>query len=117
MSDARRRVDIELSSEQLSARSVSCNVVDRKESAMQIRRSGTQASGKGPAECFTGAVRIDPLFEAPSPARVSASPNTSMTHIAIVEALDGKTVNWMEKVTDQQYQAAAQSAQEQRWSH
>jgi quercetin dioxygenase-like cupin family protein len=135
---------------------------------MQIRRSGTQPSGKGPTEYFTGNVRIDPLFEAPTPARVSsvsvtfepgartawhthplgqtlivtsgfgltqcagedaveihpgdviwcppghkhwhgAAPNTAMTHIAIVEALDGKAVEWMEKVTDDQYQAAARS--------
>jgi quercetin dioxygenase-like cupin family protein len=32
-----------------------------------------------------------------------ASPKTAMTHIAIQEALDGKTVEWMEKVTDEQY--------------
>lgn len=31
------------------------------------------------------------------------TPTTSMTHIAIQEALDGKSVNWMEKVTDEQY--------------
>ncbi len=37
---------------------------------MEIRRSGSQASGKGPAEYFTGTVRIDPLIEAPNPARV-----------------------------------------------
>jgi hypothetical protein len=30
-----------------------------------------------------------------------------MTHIAIVEQLDGKTVNWMEKVSDQEYEAAS----------
>ncbi|MCA9633537.1 MAG: cupin domain-containing protein [Myxococcales bacterium] len=35
-----------------------------------------------------------------------ASPNTAMTHIAIQEALDGKAVEWMEKVTDEQYGAA-----------
>src|SRR5438093_5344146 len=34
---------------------------------MEIRRSGSQNSSKGPAECFTGTVRIDPLFEAPEP--------------------------------------------------
>lgn len=34
-----------------------------------------------------------------------ASPTTAMTHIAIQEALDGTTVEWMEKVTDEQYQA------------
>jgi quercetin dioxygenase-like cupin family protein len=131
---------------------------------MDIKRSGSQPSGKGPAEYFTGAVRIDPLFEAPDPARVvgasvtfepgartawhthplgqtlivtagrgraqrwggpienigpgdvvwfepgekhwhGAAPTTTMTHIAIQEKLDGKTVDWMEKVSDEQYQA------------
>ena len=37
---------------------------------MEIKRSGSQPSGKGPVEYFTGAVRVDPLFEAPEPARV-----------------------------------------------
>jgi quercetin dioxygenase-like cupin family protein len=37
---------------------------------MEIKRVGTQASTKGPADWFTGTVRIDPLFEAPEPARV-----------------------------------------------
>ncbi len=32
-----------------------------------------------------------------------AAPTTAMTHIAIQEALDGKVVEWMEKVTDEQY--------------
>ncbi len=36
---------------------------------MDIRRVGSQPSGKGPAEYFTGAVRIDPLFQPPDPAR------------------------------------------------
>ena len=36
---------------------------------MEIKRSGSQPSGKGPAECFTGTVRIDPLFQANDPAR------------------------------------------------
>jgi quercetin dioxygenase-like cupin family protein len=40
---------------------------------MDIKRSGAEASRKGPAEWFTGAVRIDPLAEAPAPARVSAA--------------------------------------------
>ncbi|WP_116813077.1 (R)-mandelonitrile lyase [Steroidobacter cummioxidans] len=138
---------------------------------MQIHRSGSRPSAKGPAQYFSGTVRIDPLFEAPAPARVTsvsvtfepgartawhthplgqtlivtsglgltqcegdspveirpgdviwcppnnrhwhgAAPNTSMTHIAIVEALDGKTVDWMEQVTDEHYQAAARSAQQ-----
>ena len=37
-----------------------------------------------------------------------ASPTTAMTHIAIQEALDGKAVEWMEKVTDKQYGTPAQ---------
>jgi quercetin dioxygenase-like cupin family protein len=131
---------------------------------MEIRRAGSRPSGKGPAEYFTGAVRVDPLFEAPDPARVAgalvtfepgartawhthplgqtlivtsglgwaqrwggpveeirpgdvvwfapgekhwhgATANTAMTHIAIQEKLDGKTVDWMEQVSDEQYQA------------
>jgi quercetin dioxygenase-like cupin family protein len=129
---------------------------------MDIKRSGSQPSRKGPAEYFTGTVRIDPLFEAADPARVvgasvtfepgartawhthplgqtlfvtagsgraqrwggpiedirpgdvvsfapgekhwhGASATTAMTHIAIQERLDGKTVEWMEKVSDEQY--------------
>jgi quercetin dioxygenase-like cupin family protein len=140
---------------------------------MEVKRSGSQPSNKGPADWFTGTVRIDPLFQAPDPARVAsasvtfelatgrvrptggpgartawhthplgqtlivtfglgwaqreggpvekirpgdvvwfalgekhwhgATPTTSMTHIAIQEALDGKLVDWMETVTDEQY--------------
>jgi quercetin dioxygenase-like cupin family protein len=40
---------------------------------MDIRRAGSRPSGKGPAEYFTGAVRIDPLFEAADPARVAGA--------------------------------------------
>ena len=131
---------------------------------MEIKRVGSQPSGKGPAEYFTGTVRIDPLFEARDPARVvaasvtfepgartawhthplgqrlivtagcgrvqrwagaieemwpgdviviapgekhwhGAAPTTAMTHIAIQEQLDGKTADWMEKVSDDHYQA------------
>jgi quercetin dioxygenase-like cupin family protein len=134
----------------------------RKELQMEIKRIGSQPSGKGPADWFTGTVRVDPLFEAPAPARVrgasvtfepgartawhthplgqtlivtagcgraqreggpiedirpgdvvwfapnekhwhGATPKTAMTHIAIQEALDGKVVEWMEKVSDEQY--------------
>jgi quercetin dioxygenase-like cupin family protein len=130
---------------------------------MEIKQAGSQPSGKGPAEYFTGTVRLDPLIQAPDPARVNstsvtfepgartawhthpfgqtlvviagfgraqrwggpleeirpgdvvwispgekhwhgASPATAMTHIAIQERLDGKAVEWMEKVTDEQYQ-------------
>ncbi len=129
---------------------------------MEIKRAGSQASGKGPADWFTGTVRIDPLFEAPDPAMVAgahvtfepgartawhthplgqtlivtsgsgraqreggpieeihpgdivwfapqekhwhgASSKTAMTHIAIQERLNGKVVEWLEHVTDEQY--------------
>jgi quercetin dioxygenase-like cupin family protein len=40
---------------------------------MQITRAGSQPSGKGSAEWFTGMVRIDPLFQAPDPARVAGA--------------------------------------------
>ena len=129
---------------------------------MDIKRSGSQSSGKGPAEYFTGSVRIDPLFKASNPSRASggrvtfepgartawhthplgqtlivtagcglvqrwggqieeirpgdvvsippgekhwhgATATTAMTHIAIQENLDGKAVEWMEKVSDEQY--------------
>ena len=136
---------------------------------MEIKRSGSQPSGRGPAEYFTGTVRIDPLFEAPEPARAlgvsvtfepgartawhthplgqtlivtsgcgwtqcwgepkatirpgdviwcppgkkhwhGAAPDCAMTHIAIAESLDGKVVDWMEKVTDAQYAAETEIA-------
>jgi quercetin dioxygenase-like cupin family protein len=132
---------------------------------MDIKRSGSQPSSKGPAEYFTGMVRVDPLFQSPEPARTSgasvtfepgartawhthplgqtlivtagcglvqrwggaseqirpgdviwfspgekhwhgATSTTAMTHIAIQEALDGKPVNWLEQVSDEQYHAA-----------
>ena len=40
---------------------------------MDIKRSGSAPSAKGPAEWFTGSVRIDPLFQAPAPARVQGA--------------------------------------------
>jgi len=40
---------------------------------MDIKRGGSRPSGKGSAEYFTGAVRVDPLFEAPDPARVAGA--------------------------------------------
>jgi quercetin dioxygenase-like cupin family protein len=129
---------------------------------MKIQKAGSQPSGRGPAELFTGTVRIDPLFQAPEPARVAgasvtfepgartawhthplgqtlivisgagrvqceggpieeihpgdvvwfppgakhwhgAGPTTALTHLAIQEALDGKVVEWLEHVTDEQY--------------
>ncbi|HEY1877132.1 MAG TPA: cupin domain-containing protein [Rhizomicrobium sp.] len=129
---------------------------------MEITRNGKRSSNKGPADYFTGQVRVDPLFPAHDPARTSgayvtfepgarsawhthplgqtlivtagsgwvqvwgqpaqeigpgdviwtppgekhwhgAKATTSLTHIAIQEALDGKVVDWMEKVGDDQY--------------
>lgn len=129
---------------------------------MEIKRIGSQPSGQGSADWFTGTVRIDPLFQAGTPARVAgasvtfesgartawhthplgqtllvtagcgraqrwggtveeirpgdviwfppgekhwhgAAPTTAMTHIAVQEYLDGKAVEWMEKVSDEQY--------------
>src|SRR3954471_5289928 len=129
---------------------------------MEIKRSGSQPSAKGPSGWFTGTVRIGPLFPAPAPARVAGAavtfepgartawhthplgqtlivvsgcgrvqrlggriaeirpgdvvwfgpgqkhwqggePTTAMTHFAIQEQLDGKAVDWMEKVTDEQH--------------
>ena len=40
---------------------------------MELRRSGSQPSGKGPAEWFTGSVRVDPLFGPPEPSRVAGA--------------------------------------------
>src|SRR6059036_1408254 len=40
---------------------------------MEIERIGSQASAKGPADWFTGTVRIDPLFQAPDPALVQGA--------------------------------------------
>jgi quercetin dioxygenase-like cupin family protein len=133
---------------------------------MEIKRAGSQPSGQGPADWFTGTVRIDPLFQPTAPARAAgaavtfepgartawhthplgqmlvvmagagraqrwdgpieeirpgdvvwfppgekhwhgASPTTAMTHIAVQEQLEGKAVDWMEKVTDAQYQGRA----------
>jgi quercetin dioxygenase-like cupin family protein len=131
---------------------------------MDIKRSGSRPSGKGSADYFIGAVRIDPLFQPSDPARAvgvsvtfepgartawhthplgqtlvvtagcgraqrwggpieeirpgdviwfppgekhwhGATASTAMMHIAIQEQLDGKAVDWMEKVSDEQYQA------------
>ena len=40
---------------------------------MEIKRSGSQPSGKGPVEYFTGTVRVDPMFGPPEPARVTGA--------------------------------------------
>src|SRR2546430_4006050 len=40
---------------------------------MNIKRAGSQPSSKGPADWFTGTVRVDPLFQAPDPARAAGA--------------------------------------------
>ena len=59
---------------------------------MNVRRCGSQPSGKGPAECFTGNIRIDPLFEAPDPARargasVTLDPGANKALVDLVSAI------------------------------
>jgi quercetin dioxygenase-like cupin family protein len=41
----------------------------RGNGTMEVKRNGSQPSGRGPADYFTGSVRVDPLFQAPDPAR------------------------------------------------
>ena len=91
----------------------------RKRGAEHLQR---RVEGELAADWFTGTVRIDPLFQAPAPARVIGASVTfepganaawhshpigqtlmAMTHIAIAEAQNGKVVDWMEKVSDVQY--------------
>lgn len=47
---------------------------------MEIKRSGSQPSAKGPAEWFSGTVRIDPLFDAPVPARAAGANDDDDPH-------------------------------------
>jgi quercetin dioxygenase-like cupin family protein len=73
---------------------------------MEINRSGSQSSGKGQAEYFTGTVRIDPLFDAPPPARVLGASVTfepgartawhahALGQILIVTAGCGRVQRW-----------------------
>ena len=63
---------------------------------MQITRIGTVPSYKGPEEWFTGSVRVDAPFE-PNDA------TTGMSHIATQENLNGKVVDWLEHVTEEDY--------------
>jgi quercetin dioxygenase-like cupin family protein len=63
---ARRRL-IMLSAGRRSAQ------VAKRRTTVEIKRSGSQPSGKGPADWFTGTVRIDPLFSPPDPARVGGA--------------------------------------------
>lgn len=87
---------------------------------MDIKRAGSQPSAKGPADYFTGSVRIDAPFAgsiALSGASVTfepgekhwhgASRSCAVSHIAIAEKRDGKVVTWLEHVTDEQYDSEA----------
>jgi len=86
---------------------------------VDIKRAGSQPSRKGPTEYFVGVVRI---FEEIRPGDViwfppaekhwhGAAPTTAVTHIAIQEQLEGKTVDWLEKVTDEQYQTESKAGE------
>jgi quercetin dioxygenase-like cupin family protein len=73
---------------------------------MEIKRSGSQPSGKGPAEWFTGTVRIDPLFNPPEPARAFGAAVTfepgartawhahPLGQTLIVTAVSGRVQRW-----------------------
>lgn len=68
----------------------------------------TQCWGKPPVKIRAGDVITCPPGEKHWH---GAAPDTAMTHIAIQESLDGKNVNWFEKVTDEEYQTAAAGAE------
>jgi quercetin dioxygenase-like cupin family protein len=57
----------------MSCARVGVSSTKRQELSMEIKRVGTQPSSKGPAEWFTGSVRIDPLFQANNPARAAGA--------------------------------------------
>ena len=73
---------------------------------MEIKRVGTQPSTKGPSDWFTGTVRIDPLFEAPDPARVAA---------ATVTFEPGARTAWHTHPLGQSLIVTAGSGRAQRW--
>ena len=57
----------------LLVKRASRSIPSTKGVTMNITRSGAQSSGKGPADWFTGTVRVDPLFSPPDPARVAGA--------------------------------------------
>jgi len=73
---------------------------------MEIKRVGTQPSGKGPAEWFTGTVRIDPLFQAADPSRVAG---------ASVTFEPGARTAWHAHPLGQRLVVTAGSGRVQRW--
>ena len=73
---------------------------------MKVQHSGTQPSRRGPAEYFTGSVRIDPLFEAPDPARTAG---------AIVTFEPGARTAWHTHPLGQTLIVTSGSGRVQRW--
>jgi uncharacterized RmlC-like cupin family protein len=73
---------------------------------MDIKRSGADPSGRGPAETFTGAVRVDPLHDAPNPARVS---------VAVVTFEPGARTAWHTHHLGQTLIVTAGLGRAQRW--
>jgi hypothetical protein len=71
---------------------------DKPAGSQTVSVAGSQPAAKGPAEYFTGNARVEPLFAAQDTA-----PTTAMTHIALTGMDRGKNVDWLEKVSDEQY--------------
>ncbi len=78
--------------------------------AIRLRQTLIVTAGRGRVQRWGGPIEdIGPgdvvWFEPGEKHWHGAAPTTAMTHIAIAERLDGKTADWMEKVSDEQYQA------------
>jgi len=71
---------------------------------MGLIRIGSQPSSKRPDDCLTGQVRIIYLFQHRRTHWHGASPSIAMSPIATQEQMNEKIMNWMEKVSDEQYQ-------------
>ena len=54
---------------------------------VEIKRVGSQPSGKGSADWFTGTVRIDPLFDRPNPARVAGARHRAMNEREAIKVM------------------------------
>ncbi|KUK29658.1 MAG: Transcriptional regulator [Methanosarcinales archeaon 56_1174] len=73
---------------------------------MKIVRNGSKGVAKGTDELFTGSAFIDgDVVWIPAGVKHwhGATPDAIMMHIAIQEEVDGKTVEWLEKVSDEEY--------------
>lgn len=55
----------------LAATAAAPDMTEKRIGVMEIKRSGSRPSGKGPEAWFTGAVRVDPLFQVGDPARIN----------------------------------------------